>query len=122
MEHVKRTYDEVRNGKRKTSKPDIIEHSDKECDIKPRRASLSAHNLLKRVKDTSQNRFDRHRMRLSPQAKFVSDNNENENVDCLIDNEQREKSASEISYVGTIRDNLETPDGSILDDGEYNAP
>jgi hypothetical protein len=52
----------------------------------------------------------------------VSDDTDNENVDCLIDNEQKEQSASEISYVGTIRDNLETPDGSILDDGEYNAP
>jgi hypothetical protein len=111
VEHVKATYDKVRNGKRQSSKPEIIDRSDEECDTTRRRVSLSVHNLLSRVKETSQNRIDRHRVRLSPQAKFVSDNNEN--VDCLIDKEQ---SASEISYVGTVRDNLETPDGSILDD------
>lgn len=111
VEHVKATYDKVRNGKRQSSKPEIIDHSDEECDTTRRRVSLSVHNLLSRVKETSQHRIDRHRIRLSPQAKFVSDNNEN--VDCLIDKEQ---SASEISYVGTVRDNLETPDGSILDD------
>lgn len=115
VEHVKATYDKVKqsNGRCQALKPEIIDRSDEECDTKPRRVSLSVHNLLTRVKDTSQNRINRHRMRLSHQARLVSD--DNENVNCLIDNKQKEQSVSEDSYVGTVR-NLETPNGSILDD------
>jgi hypothetical protein len=52
-----------------------------------------------------------------------SDDDDNEYVDCLIDNEHKEQqSGSEDSYLGTVRDNLVTPDGSILDDDEFNTP
>jgi hypothetical protein len=51
------------------------------------------------------------------------DDDDNEYVDCLIDNEHKEQqSGSEDSYLGTVRDNLVTPDGSILDDDEFDTP
>lgn len=110
---IKATYDKVKpsNGRRQALMPEIIDRSDEECDMKPRIVSLSVHNLLTRVKDTSQSRINRHRIRLSHQV--VSDNDEN--VNCLIDNEQKEQSVNEDSCVGTVRD-IKTPDVSILED------
>ena len=59
-----------------------------------------------------------------PESNDDENDDDNEYVDCLIDNIEHKKqlSGSEESYLGTVCDNLVTPNGSILDDDEYNTP